>query len=524
MITERSKVAFALTMLASACLNNVFVSYYVEMFTEIAHMNTTWFMSTQVVFCLWNCSNDLLFGWLSDRSSCWGYLPDSSNPLKRRLFAIGIGGPLWVVAFLFVFWWPFDPHTASAAQSGLWAMFALLFYDGMLTYVEVNHSALLADMTSNSDERAQANMYSAICAAIGSLSSFFAHMFWTPANLQSFRYFCAIIGGVAIVCFSFTVTNLDRNMGKHTAEKATDAKVRPVNRQANNNNNNNNNNETSGNTTSSDKVVPAVPKDLESTLNLASPSNVDSASFVVGLKKFLIQLSAHRNFKFFCVLNLLQVFDCTFEKNFLGSFLRHFSGNALSTESQSVVVSLSFVLPWCCTVFITPIVQRSGLHQTLKRIFLFRILVSIAGVCIGLFGHTHWLFLLINRVSSECVCRLIPLIIAQLSDEDIYLHQRDASSGSLRASVFGAANVVGKIGQSAAPMFGYFLLLQHVQKGDSAVMVTDSVTVPVLVAAVPLLVVVLQFAVWNRYNLHGTYLNKVSAFVHEVNENRNKYV
>lgn len=190
-------------MLASACLNNVFVSYYVEMFTEIAHMNTTWFMSTQAVFCLWNCSNDLLFGWLSDRSSCWGYLSDSSNPLKRRLFAIGIGGPLWVVAFLFVFWWPFEPHTASAVQSGLWAMFALLFYDGMLTYVEVNHSALLADMTSNSDERAEANMYSAICAAIGSLSSFFAHMFWTPANLQSFRYFCVIIGGGSNCMFQF---------------------------------------------------------------------------------------------------------------------------------------------------------------------------------------------------------------------------------------------------------------------------------------------------------------------------------
>ena len=75
-------------------------------------------------------------------------------------------------------------------------------------------------------------------------------------------------------------------------------------------------------------------------------------------------------------------------------------------------------------------------------------------------GRTHWCFLLINRVSSEIVCRLIPLIIAQLSDEDIFLNDR-STAGSLRASVFGAANVVGKIGQSAAPMFGYMLLSHH---------------------------------------------------------------
>ena len=34
----------------------------------------------------------------------------------------------------------------------------------MLTYVEVNHAALLADITVDSHERAEYNMYSAFCA------------------------------------------------------------------------------------------------------------------------------------------------------------------------------------------------------------------------------------------------------------------------------------------------------------------------------------------------------------------------
>ena len=492
-LTRQKKIAFAMTMLASACLNNVFVSYYVEMFTKIAHMSTTWFMSTQLIFMIWNCSNDILFGWLSDRSDCCGLLP-TSDVVKRRVYAIGSGGPLWVVAFLLVFWWPFEPHTATSMESGMWAMFALLFYDGMLTFVEVNHSALLADMTTSSSERAEANMYSAICAAIGSLSSFFAHMFWTPDDLTSFRYFCMAIGLVAILAFSVTVANLSSGVGadKHSYDDGNSS-VAPLyaleEHKLEKKNNTNINEQVESNASSSSKP-----------------------SLVVGFKTFLTQLSAHQNFKLFCVINLLQVFDCTFEKNFFGSFLRHFAGNELSTHSQSVVVSMSFVLPWGCTVFITPIVQRLGLHETLKNLMKFRIVFSILGVLYGLCGQTHYFFLLINRISSECVCRLIPLVIAQLSDEDIYLNDRHRPSGSLRASVFGAANVVGKVGQSVAPMFGYMLLAHH-QSGEQKNDSKSGILIPVLIAAVPLLVVVLQFTIWSEVTLKGTYLEKISAFL-----------
>ena len=59
-----------------------------------------------------------------------------------------------------------------------------------------------------------------------------------------------------------------------------------------------------------------------------------------------------------------------------------------------------------------------------------------------------------NRVSSECVCRLIPLIISDLTDEDVHLNKRKSS---LSASVIGTSGLVGKIGQSIAPMLGYML-------------------------------------------------------------------
>ena len=130
----------------------------------------------------------------------------STRGLSRRLRAIEIGGPIWVLAFVCVFWWPFDPRLAEAAPTGLYCVFALCFYDGMLTFVEINHSALLADMTTSSAERARANMYSAICASVGSSSSFFAHMFWDPKDLEPFRVFCCVVGLVACAAFWFPST------------------------------------------------------------------------------------------------------------------------------------------------------------------------------------------------------------------------------------------------------------------------------------------------------------------------------
>ena len=125
-------------------LNNVFVSYYLEMFTEIARISTGWFFVGQVVFCVWNCTNDVLFGWMSDSAlqplrsaSGWG----STRGLSRRLRAIEIGGPIWVLAFVCVFWWPFDPRLAEALPQGFTACSRYAFMMAC-SPCEINHSAL----------------------------------------------------------------------------------------------------------------------------------------------------------------------------------------------------------------------------------------------------------------------------------------------------------------------------------------------------------------------------------------------
>jgi len=64
-------------------------------------------------------------------------------------------------------------------------------------------------------------------------------------------------------------------------------------------------------------------------------------------------------------------------------------------------------------------------------------------------------FMLLNRVTSECVCRLSPLVLSDLVDEDVFLNRRPQQ---LSASIVGTAAFASKFSQSLAPMLGYFAL------------------------------------------------------------------
>jgi len=124
-------------------MNNVFATYYLQLFLH-SGITPLWFYGGQTLFMLWNAINDPLFGWLSDN-----YLPVAEGG-GRRTTAIKYGGLLWAVAFVLV-WFP----PTSSALLGLHFVFSLCFYDGMLSYVEVNHNALLAEMTVSEAERAK---------------------------------------------------------------------------------------------------------------------------------------------------------------------------------------------------------------------------------------------------------------------------------------------------------------------------------------------------------------------------------
>ncbi len=447
-------------MFSSACLNNLFVTYYLELFLYIQKVDPAWFYIGQIVFMIWNSVNDPLFGWLSDTIAPLTYRGN------RRLGAIRYGGWLWVVAFLYVWWIP--GPSASSARGGAHFIFSLCFYDCMLTYVEVNHSALLAELSTSSNVRANANMYAAICAGLGSLSAFFSRMFWSRDDLFKFQKYCVLIGFLAVLGFEVTAYFLH---------------LPPLCRP-------------------DDAVSQELASDCEEDRD-RQRSNKKLSFFI-----FVQQLFQSQNFVYFSVVSLLQVFDCAFGKNFFSIFLADFSGNTIGPNSQGFVVSLSFVLPWVCTVFLTPMVKRMGVYRVIGRIFVLRIVIVICGVLFTLLTYrTSWLYLMVNRIVSECVCRLMPLVKSDLVDEDVYLHRR---RHAMSASVIGSSEFISKSGQSLAPMLGYFILRHSEGVGDGGETGSYQTFWPSMsVAMVSGFVVLAQMIAWGKFGLHGRRLKQI---------------
>ncbi len=238
-------------MLASSALNNLFVTYHLDFYLTVVRLRPSYFYLGHAVFMVWNAVNDVLFGWLSDT------LPLSRGGRRSRLPAIRVGGALWAAAFL-LSWYPWscalfsDEKDGAAADAsfapslgqgggggvplthdddddrahetstggwfgGWWVSSTstrgaplwlnginftlnLCVYDAMLTLVEVNHHALLAEISVDSRERARYNSWSSICAAVGSLTSWLGHCFWNKDDLRPFRTFAL---SVAFVCWGF---------------------------------------------------------------------------------------------------------------------------------------------------------------------------------------------------------------------------------------------------------------------------------------------------------------------------------
>jgi len=223
------------------------------------------------------------------------------------------------------------------------------------------------------------------------------------------------------------------------------------------------------------------------------------------LSRLLRQLAASANFRVFTGVSVLQSLDCAFEKNFFVPLMDALlpalltagvaGGHGTPPLLRGAVISLSFLLPHVCVVAgWTPLLRVAGLPATLRVVMGSRATLLAAALALSWSwavvtgvvreaGHpsaqagggggagSPWaprgvlLFLLLNRVLSESVCRLFPLIKAELVDEDAQVHRR--AHGAVSASVMGAAEALAKTGQSLAPMLAYAVLPQLQQLGGA---------------------------------------------------------
>lgn len=574
-------LAFGSVMLASSAINNLFVTYHLDFFLSLAHLSPFWFYFGHSVFMVWNSVNDLIFGWLSDTLL--------SKGLRRsRLPAIRYGGGLWALAF-FLVWFPWGGPEASPLLTGLNWMANLCLYDSMLTLVEVNHSALLAELTTDSRERAYLNSCSSVCAALGSLSSLAGHMFWFKrgGDMGPFRAFAAAVALGSFGCFQFAAFYLRSiNAGKaHDGGKyrfhveterqalAIDEAARPgKGRSA----------QRSGRSGMGASVdggaVGGGWRDGDP--RAGSPPSSEKRRFL----DFIWALGRQTNFVVFAGVAAVQTFDCALGKNFFVFFLDCLVGDALSPQAHGAVLTASFLLPWLAAAALSSVLERTNatLASLLGAVWLARL--ALLATCALLLlaaslsaagpallwrsgGARRWAAaaVLLNRVMSESVCRLVPLVESDLIDEHRYLTHRataadqepagkghapgDGSASSMAASLVGTAHFVSKPSVSLGPMAGYLLLSRAVpqmklfaqgpagettedaaappttpdgmngmafaagMESGGAVTAAQRQAVAWVVVAVPLACVIAQLALWQRFNLRGKYLASVKRFL-----------
>ena len=515
-------LAYGMTNFSAAVLNNIFITYYVEMAVSVSKVSEGWFMTAQIVYCVWNSLNDPACGWFADKN----VIETSKGVYKRRTPRIKRGGPMWAVSFILM-WFPWGSGDTSPTLAGLHLIVVLMAYDGWLSYTLVNHQALLADMTTDNVERERCTMYGAACQIAGSAAIFFAHMSWDPQNLATFRYYAVAAAVISCVGFQYTSTS------KHIDE-------------------------------SCGHLMGASPR-----------CTSDTPSLVTFSKQTLKQ----KNLWSFALMALLQQFSCTFSTNFFSIFLLLLVGRHVTYAHQSAVIYASFVLPHIGTVLLTPVLRVMSKKTVVMLLFAARLGVCLLGLLwvssilripaasvlglreanldqpavtmVGLItgsdksvavgankgtmklidsdllkadanGHTVSLLafvlagsLLLNRVLTENVCRLQPLLITDLIDEDCVIHKRRHLMSSM---IFGSISLFSKPAQSLAPMVGYHYLSRASSSQLELWMCALSMTF-----AIPLVFTSLEMIIWTQYRLSGQYLSFIkTAMSHELSNERDK--
>lgn len=400
------------------CSTFRFLLYHIELYVSHYKIDEAAFFWGSVLFLVWNAVNDFVVAWVSDGSllSSLNESGETSTVANsamaaavvraRRLRGLAIGGPMMGVAFVaMLVRWPVPLPVQF--------VITLCVYDAALTWVDLSHSSLLAELAVGADERSTLSVLSSIFSAAGSLSVFGSFFFWDAADISQFRLFA---GAIAVCCAGgFTVCT-------GVIRKSTE-------------------------------MLPLAEAVV------SNDSGGARASTPLSMLAYFKQMLANTNLMWFTLLSFVQTFHCHFNSNFFPIILGVLLEDHLTPFSQSLLLGLSFLLPHLNNVYFSTVVARVGSYPVIRYLLFTKL--ALGGTMLVL-GRSSWVVLCIfvasNRVFTEGCCKLLNLVVSDLIDEDSVLHSRETSISAL---IFGTTNLFTKPGQSLAPLIGTYYMARH---------------------------------------------------------------
>ncbi|XP_068574947.1 transmembrane protein 180-like [Cebidichthys violaceus] len=450
-------VAYSMTTLGSAMINNIFGFYYVKLFLNKYKISEGAFHQSQVVFMVWNAINDPLFGYLQDNSR----VPCCS---QRRL-SILYGAPLYSLAFL-IAWFPWQTYSPGDWLSGIHLMVALCAFDAMLTFVLLAQCALFAEISNHHQSRLRLVKYSQVASLLGSSSVLFCGVL--SSNMEdfaSFQAFTVLIAILSCVCMLYT--------GLHSASRFDNK--------------------------GSDSDAPD------------QTSHQSGFSFST-LTTLTWQIVSNRDFRLFVYMNFFQVFLLAFFNNFTMIFAEHLiPPDVLPSLAKSIMYGAGFICPQLLVLSCQRLLQDLGYYRVI--LFTFYMEAGMAAVMLTL-GPQHYyfmaFFLTINMVIIQAAFSLFGLPLADIIDTDLQKYKR---SSPLSSMVFGTNALFTKPAQSLAPMmvlnilnqFGYEQLKDAGRDSNNSASESLHSVMFYLVCLVPMCVAALQALAWRPFSIRNSH-------------------
>lgn len=174
-LSTKQFFGYTIGAIPASLLAFIFYLKYIEFFYNDLGLLPIYFIIGQIIYMTVNALNDPLMGQLSDRTNRekWG---------SRRIIYLKYGGPVWAFSFVLI-WFPWSYNNQFIMF--LHYVITICLFDTFYTLVILAWTALLPEMTMDTDERSKV--------------SFFVVLFGFFALLPFFL----ILGTMKVTSFSF---------------------------------------------------------------------------------------------------------------------------------------------------------------------------------------------------------------------------------------------------------------------------------------------------------------------------------